>query len=149
MKSLLKARYILPIVAIILVVAAGTALAVAWATQHMTATGTITVNEPPPAPDYSYTLSSNVLAFADQTVDTNAVISNAATVTLNNTGNQDIAGFVLTNVAGVPAGLSLDVSGGPITAGNSGTVTFTLTGIAPAAATTLDLTAISCDLQPN
>ena len=128
-----------------LVVAAGTALAVSWIAQNMTATGTITVNEPP----LQLEVSSTVMGFGTQTVNAGAPITATATITANNTTASNIAGFTLTDITGVPAGLTLAVSGGPIAAGGSGTVTFTLTGTAPASATTLDLSAITCKLQPN
>jgi hypothetical protein len=150
-KRFLKKRFLgIPVGIVAAVLVGMVALAAsAWVVTHLTSTGTLTVT--PPSPNYEYTITPTNLVFAGAPVPAGVPFTMTATATVENTGNQGINGFTVSNItypswmAGTP---HLVAYGAPIAPGTSGVVTFTLTGTAPT--TPGDYTInITCDFTPT
>ena len=94
------------------------------------------------------------LAFSSVSVAVGGTISTTATLNVTDIGTTNIAGWTLGSV-NYPSNLTIGTGQGltvsPTTvAGNGGTatLTFTLTGTAPANAASIDLSGVSCTLTP-
>jgi hypothetical protein len=92
-----------------------------------------------------------VLAFNSPTVAAGAPVSATATLDVVDVGTTAITGWNLTDVVCPSSGTgwSLVVSQTPVAAsGGTATLTFTLAGTAPAGASSIDLSGVTCTLTP-
>ena len=128
-----------------LVLVAGGVFA-AWDSTTLDSTGTITVEA---THTFDYSFDPTVLAFGDNTVQVNNPIEVDVTVTVTNTGNQDIAGFLITPI-GLPEGMTAGYVGWdvPIPAGGTGELQFILS-VTPTETGTIDLSGITFELTPH
>jgi hypothetical protein len=119
----------------------------AWQTTHLQGVGSISVD----GDNYSYTLNSDLLNFSAPTnVTFGQSILATATVTIHNNGNKTLNDVAISNIVypSVGSGWGLWIAVPTITAGNSGTMTVTLSGIAPNEVSTINLSNVSLDITP-
>lgn len=150
-----KKLFGIPMAVIAVILIASIALA-AWGVTNLTSTGSITMTQEPPPPDYSYTVEPTVLDFGATGVYFGQPISvTSAAITVTNTGNQTINGIDVV-VDEFPLHItdsSSDVVGTPIAPLGTATVTVTLTGtapdVAPPVSSVIDLSVITATLTPE
>lgn len=133
---------------LVMVLITGAVYALTGAT-FLTSTGSIAV-----AANEEYSLSGTVLAFGDTpSVNPDESITRVATITITNDGLTDITGIglVVTQYPAVGTGWDLVVESddAEIVFTETATLTFTLTGTAPSAPATIDLTQILCSITPT
>ena len=92
------------------------------------------------------------LTFNSPTVAAGAPINVTATLGVIDIGSTAISGWNLTNLVYPSSGTGWNLvvvpTTNPLTTGNTTTLTFTLTGTAPANAASIDLSGVSCTLTP-
>lgn len=91
--------------------------------------GVITVNEVDTPGTYTFSLDKTTVIFAGKSGNVgNPITVTSDPVKITNTGNQTMFGLDVT-ATGLPAWLTATIDGGHLLAGESGTVTITLSGV--------------------
>ncbi len=131
----------------------------AWQPTHLIGAGSVLVGAPGgggnPAPNFDYTLSGTVLNFVvTGNVTSGGPVGASASLTITNTGNQQLNALTLSNIVyptnGTGWNLWVAIQGtGGIAPGASGTAVFTLTGTAPTGPATISFANVACDMTPN
>ena len=161
MKNLMSKKWLgIPLLVIIVVCLTTTAVgAVAglWVTGHLTTTGTITINAPPPPDSYTYSLSTTAISFPNTTFNNGDPINLVSNnITITNTGNKTINSLSLTQTGGsLPSGWAISniqYQTLPLAPSASESFHVTLTGTAnnsTSGTITVDLSPITFDLNVN
>ena len=132
-----------------MLIVVGVLLAAGWIGKSLPAKGTINITTTTPAQDFNYTLSPAEADFGATTFASGSLVSISFQITVNNTGNQNINGFGIAPT-NLPMWLSAAITQTPITAGNSGPETITVSGTAPLSPSTVTFDSnVSFLITPN
>lgn len=133
-----KAKWFVPLVGLVaLVITSSVMAASGWFSTTVPITGTITIQAA--AANFNYTISSPITVGTNNIFTVGSSVTVTGTVTVDNTGNQQINGFL---VAGenLPSWItSVTITQTPVPVGTSVVETVTLTGVAPNTAQTVNL----------